>query len=74
MIARLFIRTYQLLASPLFGCNCRFTPSCSHYALEACEKHGTLQGSLLAAKRVLRCNPFGGQGYDPVPDEAGAAQ
>jgi len=51
----------------LFGSGCRFTPTCSEYALEAVEKHGMLSGTLLALKRVSRCHPWGGSGYDPVP-------
>jgi hypothetical protein len=63
----LVIRAYQLLVSPLLGANCRFTPTCSHYALEALREHGVWRGLGLAAWRILRCNPFGGSGYDPVP-------
>ncbi len=61
------IRTYQLTLSPLIGPVCRFEPSWSHYALEALAVHGALKGSGLAAGRLLRCHPWGGQGYDPVP-------
>ena len=63
-----FIRLYQKCISPLIGPHCRFTPTCSHYAVEALQKHGALKGSILATWRVLRCNPFGKAGYDPVPD------
>ncbi|MFO0388746.1 MAG: membrane protein insertion efficiency factor YidD [Alphaproteobacteria bacterium] len=62
------LRVYQLCISPLLGTHCRFVPSCSCYAHQALEKHGTLRGSLLAAKRLLRCNPFFASAYDPVPD------
>lgn len=70
MIARLLmlpIRGYQKYISPLLGHNCRFLPTCSEYALQALELHGALKGSLLAGWRILRCNPFGKAGYDPVP-------
>ena len=68
MIAKILIRFYQLIISPLLGCNCRFTPSCSHYALEAIETHGTYKGIWIGAKRLLRCHPFARAGYDPVPE------
>lgn len=61
------VRAYQLLVSPLLGLNCRFLPSCSSYAIEAIQTHGSLKGSWLAAKRICRCHPWGGDGYDPVP-------
>lgn len=61
------IRFYKLTLSPYMGRQCRFTPTCSTYAIEALEKYGLLKGSLLAVWRILRCNPFGGSGYDPVP-------
>lgn len=70
MIARLLcfpIRFYQRFISPLLGHNCRFTPTCSEYAIQALMTHGAVKGSLLAAWRILRCNPFGRYGYDPVP-------
>lgn len=60
------IRVYQVAASP-FPSPCRFTPSCSSYALEAVQRHGAARGLWLGARRVLRCHPFGGSGYDPVP-------
>jgi putative membrane protein insertion efficiency factor len=60
------IRFYQLVASP-FPSPCRFTPSCSTYALGALERHGALRGSWLALRRLARCHPFGSSGYDPVP-------
>ncbi|MDE5974039.1 MAG: membrane protein insertion efficiency factor YidD [Eubacterium sp.] len=62
------IKTYQLTISPRFshGC-CRFNPTCSQYAIEAIEIHGIFKGSLLAAWRILRCNPFSKGGWDPVP-------
>ena len=67
------VRLYRCVLSPakafLFGPlgRCRFTPSCSQYALDAIRVHGALKGSLLAAWRICRCNPWGGMGYDPVP-------
>lgn len=61
------IRLYQWTISPLLGVNCRYAPSCSAYAVEAIETHGVLRGGWLAARRILRCHPWGGSGYDPVP-------
>lgn len=61
------IRAYQYLLSPWWGSQCRFTPTCSHYAVEALERHGALGGSWLAARRILRCHPWSAGGYDPVP-------
>ncbi len=63
-----FVRAYQLCLSPLLGTHCRFVPSCSCYAHQALEKHGAIRGSVLTAKRLLRCHPFATSGYDPVPD------
>jgi len=65
--ARLLIRLYQYGLSPWLGTNCRFEPSCSHYAEEALNRHGVSKGGLMALKRLLRCHPFGGHGHDPVP-------
>lgn len=62
-----FIRAYQYLLSPWWGSHCRFTPTCSHYAAEALERHGALSGSWLALRRILRCHPWSAGGYDPVP-------
>ncbi len=68
LILRGLIRAYQLLLSPLLPPNsCRFEPSCSHYGLEAIKAHGALAGSWLTLRRILRCHPWGGSGYDPVP-------
>jgi putative membrane protein insertion efficiency factor len=61
------IRFYQLAISPLLGPSCRFTPTCSEYARQALMKHGPIKGLYLAIWRILRCNPWGGSGYDPVP-------
>lgn len=66
-IARAFIRVYQIAISPMVGPACRFAPSCSEYALEALSRHGLVKGSGLALRRLLRCHPWGGSGYDPVP-------
>ncbi|HTD94564.1 MAG TPA: membrane protein insertion efficiency factor YidD [Chitinophagaceae bacterium] len=61
------IKIYQLVISPWFGPKCRFTPTCSHYASEALKKHGVFKGLWLAIRRISRCHPWGGSGYDPVP-------
>jgi putative membrane protein insertion efficiency factor len=61
------IKMYQYSISPMLGPKCRYTPSCSRYAVEALQKHGLFKGGWLAAKRVLSCHPWGGSGYDPVP-------
>ncbi len=62
------IRCYQVCISRFTAAHCRFTPTCSAYAIEAIELHGALKGSALAAWRILRCNPFCRGGYDPVPE------
>lgn len=62
------IRAYRLLFSPWVGHGCRFQPTCSAYALEALEKHGGFKGGWLIFRRIMRCHPWGGEGYDPVPD------
>lgn len=61
------IRAYQLTLSPILGQHCRFTPSCSHYAREAIERHGPWRGGWLALRRIARCHPFCDGGHDPVP-------
>ncbi len=58
---------YRLCISPLLPPSCRFTPTCSQYAVEAIKKHGPFKGGKLAIRRILRCHPWGGSGYDPVP-------
>jgi putative membrane protein insertion efficiency factor len=61
------IRFYKAALSPYLGSRCRFTPTCSNYAIQAISKHGAFKGTGLALWRILRCNPFGKGGYDPVP-------
>lgn len=61
------VRGYRLLASPWVGHGCRFQPTCSAYALDALSRHGAVRGTWLAARRIGRCHPWGGSGYDPVP-------
>jgi len=61
------IKFYRLCISPLLPPSCRFTPTCSQYAIEAISKYGPVKGMFLAVKRLLRCRPGGGSGYDPVP-------
>ena len=63
----LLVRAYQYVLSPHFGSQCRFTPTCSHYAADALNKHGATKGVYLSTRRVLRCHPWCSGGYDPVP-------
>jgi uncharacterized protein len=63
----LLIRLYQLVISPWIGPKCRFTPTCSQYGIEALRKHGPVKGLWLTIRRVSRCHPWGGSGFDPVP-------
>ncbi len=63
----LLVRFYQICISPMLPNSCRFTPTCSQYAIEAIKKHGALRGTWLSIKRIMRCHPWGGSGYDPVP-------
>ena len=65
------VRGYQLLVSPLLPPACRFLPTCSEYAAEAIEQHGVWCGVILASRRLARCHPWGGSGYDPVPGTGG---
>jgi uncharacterized protein len=65
------IRLYQLVLSPWLGRRCRYEPTCSAYAAEAIQRFGVRRGSWLAAKRIGRCHPWGGAGYDPVPTSDG---
>lgn len=69
-LALFLVRAYQVGLSPLLGGQCRFTPSCSEYALEAIREFGAARGSWLALKRVARCQPWGGLGHDPVPSSS----
>ena len=68
LVLRAVIRTYQLVLSPLLPPSCRYLPTCSDYTAEAIERHGALIGVGLALRRLARCHPWGGSGYDPVPD------
>ena len=61
------VRVYQVALSPFFGQQCRFTPTCSHYAIEALQSHGAVKGLWLTVKRILRCHPWQTGGQDPVP-------
>jgi len=61
------IWVYQNLISPILGKSCRFNPTCSHYGIEAIKKHGPFKGVWLTVKRISKCHPWGGNGYDPVP-------
>ena len=61
------IKIYQYILSPVLPKTCRYTPSCSVYAIEVLKKYGPLKGTYFAVKRILSCNPWGGSGYDPVP-------
>ena len=63
----LLIKLYQWIISPWLGSKCRYTPTCSHYGIQALKKYGPVKGLWLTAKRIARCHPWGGHGYDPVP-------
>jgi len=63
------VHVYRLVLSPILGVNCRFQPSCSAYTLEALQRHGAIRGGWLALCRILKCHPWGGSGYDPVPQQ-----
>ena len=63
----LLIRIYQYMISPLIPGACRFTPTCSEYSADAIKKHGVIKGMILGIKRIGKCHPWGGSGYDPVP-------
>ncbi len=65
----LCIHAYQKYLSPLKTDHCKYTPTCSQYAIEALETHGLIKGTMLAVWRILRCNPFSKGGYDPVPEK-----
>ncbi|GAB3174614.1 membrane protein insertion efficiency factor YidD [Telluribacter humicola] len=62
-----FVRVYQAVLSPFLPNACRYTPTCSQYMIEAVQKHGVLKGGRLGLRRLSRCHPWGGSGYDPVP-------
>jgi len=66
-LLRALVRLYQLTLAGVLPPSCRFEPSCSHYAMEALRQHGAMRGTVLTVRRLLRCNPWGGMGYDPVP-------
>lgn len=77
LLGRFFIhmiRGYQMYISPRYPPRCRFTPTCSQYAIEAISTHGAIKGLLLAFWRIIRCNPFCRGGYDPVPPKKGGAE
>jgi uncharacterized protein len=63
------VRAYQWFISPLLPPSCRYEPTCSAYAVDAFQRHGLIRGAYLTARRLLRCHPWGGCGYDPVPHE-----
>ncbi len=64
----ILVKLYQNLISPLTPATCRYQPTCSHYTIEALQKHGILKGGWLSIKRIFSCHPWGGSGYDPVPE------
>ncbi len=64
------VKLYRVAISPLLGMNCRYQPTCSSYAIEALQRYGVLRGGWLAIRRIARCHPWGGSGYDPVPDDS----
>ena len=61
------IKIYQFIFSPLIGKNCRYLPTCSEYSIESLKLHGLLRGSFFAIRRILKCHPFAGHGFDPIP-------
>jgi len=65
--AVLILRMYQIAVSPYLPSACRYTPTCSHYSQEAIQRHGVIMGGWMGMKRLARCHPWGGKGYDPVP-------
>ncbi|MDR1345393.1 MAG: membrane protein insertion efficiency factor YidD [Bacteroidales bacterium] len=64
----LLIKLYQVTLSPFIGRSCRYLPTCSNYGIESLRKHGAIRGTRLTIKRVCSCHPWGGSGYDPVPE------
>lgn len=73
LLLLVLIRGYQLLVSPFFPPACRYLPTCSEYARQAVSAHGPVKGAWLALRRLLRCHPWAGWGYDPVPEKKSAA-
>lgn len=67
-VLKKLLRAYHWIVSPWLGTRCRFVPSCSEYSMQALDQHGALRGSWLTLKRLGRCHPWGGSGFDPVPD------
>ena len=65
----LIIRFYQIFVSPLTGNNCRYHPTCSAYFIKSLQIHGPIKGFVLGVKRISRCHPWGGKGFDPVPEK-----
>ena len=65
----IIIKVYQLLISPILRGYCRFLPTCSEYAIESLKSHGLIKGIILTIKRIARCHPWGGHGYDPIPSK-----
>ena len=65
------IKSYQKWISPLFPAKCRYQPTCSHYCVDALQRHGFFRGGFLGLKRIFSCHPWGGSGYDPVPKKEG---
>ena len=63
----IIIRSYQILISPILPSTCRYSPTCSEYFKLCLQKHGLIKGSVLGLKRIVKCNPFGGKGFDAVP-------
>ena len=74
LLLKMPIYAYRWLISPWLPANCRYLPTCSAFALEAIDRHGALRGGWLAAKRLARCHPLGGSGYDPVPPDNSASR
>lgn len=70
MILSIYKSTISVLLKILFGGGCRYSPTCSEYAVEAIDRHGILRGTILSLKRLSRCHPLGGSGFDPVPKKA----
>ena len=64
-----FIKIYQFLISPLIGSNCRYLPTCSEYAIQALKEHGFFKGIFFSINRIRKCHPFGGNGFDPIPQK-----